>query len=42
VNDGLYSFPVPANGTRFRSVTGVLNFRTGNSKLEPRSAADLQ
>ena len=42
VNDLLYlvtPFPVP--GETFGSITGVLDFRNGNSKLEPRDAGDF-
>jgi large repetitive protein len=33
--------PVPTVGTTYLSITGILNYRNGDSKLEPRSAADL-
>ncbi len=33
--------PFPAVNDFFTSITGVLNFRNANSKLEPRRAADL-
>lgn len=42
VNDYFYvPSPLPAVGTKFRSVTGVLDYRNGHSKLEPRGAADF-
>ncbi len=42
VNDYLYLLtPFPVVGERFASLTGVLDFRNGNSKLEPRAAADV-
>jgi large repetitive protein len=42
VNDFLYRLPaLPAVGTKFRSLTGVLNFRNGHSKIEPRHAQEL-
>ncbi|MBN1207074.1 MAG: amidohydrolase family protein [Myxococcaceae bacterium] len=42
VNDYLYlASPLPAVGTKFRFVRGVLNFRNGDSKVEPRNAQDL-
>jgi hypothetical protein len=33
--------PPPAVGTAYASLTGILALRSGASKLEPRSAADL-
>jgi len=33
--------PFPAVGTAYASLTGILVFRTGDSKLEPRAGADL-
>ncbi len=42
VNDFLFlAAPFPTTGTLFSSVAGVLELRNGNSKIEPRSAADL-
>ncbi|WP_224242977.1 amidohydrolase family protein [Hyalangium gracile] len=42
VNDYFYlSSPLPAVGTKFRVVRGVLDFRNGNSKLEPRGTQDF-
>ena len=42
VNDFFYlSSPLPAVGAKFRMVRGVLDFRNGNSKVEPRDAQDL-
>ncbi|WP_375770547.1 lamin tail domain-containing protein [Archangium gephyra] len=41
VNDLMYRHPMPDVGTEFRRVRGVLEWRNGNSKLEPRSADDL-
>lgn len=42
VNDLLYvTAPFPIVGDSFASITGCLNFRNANSKLEPRDAADL-
>jgi len=42
VDDLFYrATPLPAIGTTYLAITGVLAFRTGDSKLEPRSAADL-
>jgi cysteine-rich repeat protein len=42
VNDYLFLVtPFPAVSDSFSSITGVLELRNGNSKLEPRSAADL-
>jgi len=33
--------PLPQIGTRFSSITGILRFANGNSKLEPRSLSDF-
>ncbi|WP_223748714.1 lamin tail domain-containing protein [Myxococcus sp. XM-1-1-1] len=41
INDYLFSFPLPALGDRYFSITGVLELRNDHSKIEPRSAADL-
>jgi cysteine-rich repeat protein len=42
VNDLLYAvMPLPAVNTPFTSISGILNFRNGRQKLEPRSAADV-
>jgi len=42
VNDFIFRLdPLPQVGTRFSSITGVLHFANGNSKLEPRSASDF-
>jgi imidazolonepropionase-like amidohydrolase len=42
VDDGLFLItPAPAEGERFASITGVLVFSRENSKLLPRSAADI-
>ena len=42
VNDYLFlRSPLPAVGTKFRTVRGVLEFRNSNSKVEPRSAQDF-
>ena len=42
VNDLLYKItPFPAVGQTYTSLTGVLDFRNGNSKLELRSASDV-
>jgi len=42
VNDLIYlTSPMPAVGSVYTSITGILNYRNGNSKLEPRDAADL-
>ena len=42
VNDIIYlTAPFPAVGDDFASVTGVLEHRNGDSKIEPRSAADF-
>jgi large repetitive protein len=42
VNDLLYlTAPFPTVGMLFTSITGVLDFKNGNSKLEPRAATDV-
>ncbi len=42
VNDLLYlASPFPAVGDSFSAVRGILEYRNANSKIEPRSAADL-
>ncbi len=42
VNDFVYAYsPLPAVGTQYRWVRGVLEWRNGNSKVEPRDANDL-
>lgn len=42
VNDALYlATPFPTVGTVFETLAGILNLRHGESKLEPRSAADF-
>jgi hypothetical protein len=42
VNDFLYlTSPFPTVGQTYLSITGVLELRNNNSKLEPRSAADV-
>jgi len=41
VNDLMYRHPMPEVGTEFRRVRGILEWRNGNSKVEPRSADDL-
>ncbi len=42
VDDLLYRVtPTPTLSQNFASITGVLAFRNANSKLEPRSAADI-
>jgi cysteine-rich repeat protein len=42
VDDYLYlRTPMPAVGTKFRFLRGVLTFRNGNSKVVPRSAQDF-
>ena len=43
INDGLHlANPFPVVSASYRSITGVLNYRNGNSKLEPRDQADLE
>ena len=34
--------PAPQVGDRFGSITGVLRYGNGNSKIEPRSADDYR
>ena len=42
VNDFLYLVtPFPSVGDTYASLTGILEFRNGNSKLEPRGAGDV-
>jgi cysteine-rich repeat protein len=42
VNDILFLVsPLPALNDTFASITGVLDYRNANSKIEPRNAADL-
>ncbi|WP_338866486.1 lamin tail domain-containing protein [Myxococcus stipitatus] len=41
INDYLHTFPIPAKGTQFASITGVLELRNDHSKIEPRNADDL-
>lgn len=42
INDYIYLVqPLPVVSQAYTSITGVLEFRNGNSKLEPRDAADL-
>ncbi len=42
VNDYFYApLPMPAVGKKFRVVRGLLDFRTANSKVEPRDANDF-
>ncbi|MBL9027890.1 MAG: DUF4215 domain-containing protein [Myxococcales bacterium] len=42
VNDLLFlTTPLPAVGASYTTITGVLDFRNGNQKINPRSAADL-
>lgn len=42
VNDYLYlTSPFPVAGTQYQAIVGVLEYRNGAYKLEPRSAADL-
>ena len=42
VNDYIYlTTPMPNVGETYTSITGILDYRNGNSKLEPRRAADL-
>ncbi len=42
VNDVLFlTNPFPAVGSAYTSITGILDYRNGNQKLEPRSAADF-
>jgi len=42
VNDFLYlTAPFPVVGQKYLSITGVLDFRNGDSKLEPRADTDV-
>jgi len=42
VNDLMYQVsPLPALNTPYASITGILDYRNGYQKMEPRSAADL-
>jgi large repetitive protein len=42
INDFLFlTTPLPAVNSVFSSISGILDYRNGNQKLEPRSAADL-
>ncbi|MCA9624041.1 MAG: amidohydrolase family protein, partial [Myxococcales bacterium] len=42
VNDLLFAVnPLPAVNTVYTSLTGILDYRNGNQKLEPRSSSDL-
>jgi cytosine/adenosine deaminase-related metal-dependent hydrolase len=41
VDDSIFSYAMPAIGTKYRSVTGVLAYRNNQSKIEVRSAGDL-
>ncbi|MFY0563908.1 lamin tail domain-containing protein [Archangium lansingense] len=41
VNDIIYRHPMPAVGTEYRKVRGILELRNGNSKVEPRNVDDL-
>jgi large repetitive protein len=42
INDLLYlTAPFPTVGMLFTSITGVLDFKNGNSKIEPRAAGDV-
>lgn len=42
VNDFLYlTTPFPVVGQKYTSIAGILDFRNGDSKLEPRAASDL-
>ena len=43
VNDYFFRLePLPAVGTRYTSITGILRWGNAHSKIEPRSQADLQ
>ena len=43
VDDYFYRLnPLPAVGTRFGQITGILRLGNAHSKIEPRSASDLQ
>jgi cysteine-rich repeat protein len=42
IDDLFYKPPTaPVVGQQFTSITGLLNFRNGNMKVEPRNAADI-
>ncbi|XXF74962.1 lamin tail domain-containing protein [Myxococcaceae bacterium GXIMD 01537] len=41
INDYLFAYTMPAVNDTFFSLTGVLEYRNNNSKIEPRSAADF-
>ncbi len=42
INDLFFKLPnAPVVGQQFVSITGLLNFRSGNMKVEPRNAADV-
>jgi hypothetical protein len=42
VNDFLFlTSPFPVVGQGYTSIAGILDYRNGNSKIEPRNAADL-
>jgi cysteine-rich repeat protein len=42
VNDLIYQvMPAPAVNTPFASITGILNYRNGNQKMEPRDVNDV-
>ncbi|MBL0692269.1 lamin tail domain-containing protein [Comamonas sp. JC664] len=42
IDDQAYAFPPPTVGTRFGVLRGVLTYNFNDSKLIPRSAADMQ
>jgi predicted extracellular nuclease len=41
VDDLIHAMPDQAVGTTYSSITGILHFANGNTKLEPRNAADV-
>ena len=42
INDLMHEVsPLPAINTPYTSITGILNYRNGNQKMEPRNAADV-
>ena len=41
VDDLVYAAPSQLVGTPYSSVTGILHFANGDTKVEPRRAADL-
>jgi len=41
IDDLLYAYPLPTIGDQFETITGILFYGFSNSKLEPRSAADM-